>query len=49
MALDEAIVTNVVTLYDLAFPDMAVEKRGIIRALASYGRQGFDLSVTSSE
>lgn len=50
VALDEGIITNVVTLYDLAFPDKAAEKRGVVRALASkYGRQGFDLSVTSSE
>ncbi len=46
VALDEGIVLNIATLYDLAFPDSAAEKKAVLKSLASkYGRQGFDLNV----
>lgn len=48
MALDEGIVVNVATLYDLTSPDTAAEKKAVLKALASkYARQGFDLNVIS--
>lgn len=43
-ALDEGLIFNLATLYDLAFPDSAAEKKRVLRRLASkFGRQGFDL------
>lgn len=43
-ALDEGLLFNLATLYDLAFPDSATEKKHVLRRLASrFGRQGFDL------
>ncbi len=49
MALDEGVVVNVATLYDLTAPDSAPAKKGVLKALASkYARQGFDLDVISS-
>lgn len=43
-ALDEGLLFNLATLYDLAFPDSANEKKHVLRRLASrFGRQGFDL------
>lgn len=44
IALDEGLVFNLATLYDLAYPDSAAEKKRILQRLASrFGRQGFDL------
>ena len=49
MALDEGVVVNLATLYDLTSPDSASAKKGVLKALASrYARQGFDLDVISS-
>lgn len=44
IALDEGLVFNLATLYDLAYPDSAIEKKRVLQRLASkFGRQGFDL------
>jgi trafficking protein particle complex subunit 12 len=45
-SLDEGLVFNLCTMYDLAFPDEAAEKKQTLRRLASrYGRQGFNLDM----
>lgn len=45
-ALDEGLVFNLCTLYDLAYPDEATEKKKTLHRLASrYGRQGFNLDL----
>lgn len=44
-ALDEGVVFNLCTLYDLAYPDSSNEKKRVLQRLASrFGRQGFDLN-----
>lgn len=49
MALDEGIVVNIATLYDLTCPDTAPEKKAVLKALASkYARQGFDLNIVGA-
>jgi trafficking protein particle complex subunit 12 len=46
-ALDEGVVFNLCTMYDLAYPDEAANKKRVLHLLASrYGRQGFNLDVT---
>ena len=43
-ALDEGVVFNLCTLYDLAYPDTAQDKRAVIAKLAArFGREGFDM------
>lgn len=44
IALDEGVVQNLGTLYDLGYPDSAGEKRRVLQKLATrFGRQGFDV------
>lgn len=48
-SLDEGLVFNLCTMYDLAFPDEADAKKQVLHRLASrYGRQGFHLDMTLS-
>jgi len=48
IALDEGIVVNTATLYDLTSPDAASKKKKVLKSLASkYARQGFNLDVIS--
>lgn len=45
-ALDEGVVVNLATLYELTSPDTAKSKKATLKKLASkYARQGFDLDV----
>lgn len=47
--LDEGLIFNLCTMYDLAFPDEAEDKKRVLHRLASrYGRQGFNLDMTLS-
>lgn len=47
-ALDEGLVFNLATLYDLAYPDSTNDKKRVLQRLASrFGRQGFNLDVVS--
>lgn len=42
-ALDEGLVFNLATLYDLAYPDSAIEKKRVLQAICmKFGREGFD-------
>lgn len=44
VALDEGVVFNLSTLYDLAYPDNCTEKKRVLQKLAlRFGRQGFNL------
>lgn len=43
-ALDEGLVFNLCTMYELAFPDCAQEKKKTLQKLAArFGRQGFNM------
>jgi len=45
-ALDEGLVFNLCTLYDLSQPDRAKAKKVILRKLAArFGRQGFNMEA----
>lgn len=45
-ALDEGLVFNLCTMYDLAYPDEAAEKKTVLNGVAArYGRQGFNLDL----
>jgi tetratricopeptide (TPR) repeat protein len=47
-ALDEGLIFNLCTLYDLTFPDEAKAKKTILHRLATrFGRQGFNLDSIS--
>jgi trafficking protein particle complex subunit 12 len=45
-ALDEGLIFNLCTMYDLAYPDGAAEKKSVLNSVAArYGRQGFNLEL----
>jgi trafficking protein particle complex subunit 12 len=45
-ALDEGLVFNLCTMYDLAYPDEAADKKKVLLRLSSrFGRQGFNLDI----
>lgn len=45
-ALDEGLVFNLCTMYDLAYPDEAMGKKKILNGIAArFGRQGFNLDL----
>jgi tetratricopeptide (TPR) repeat protein len=48
-SLDEGLVFNLCTMYDLAFPDDATSKKKVLHQLATrFGRQGFNLESISA-
>lgn len=45
-ALDEGLVFNLCTMYDLAYPDEAAGKKTVLNGIAArFGRQGFNLDL----
>lgn len=45
-ALDEGLIFNLCTLYDLSEPSSATEKKVVLRKLAArFGRQGFNMEA----
>lgn len=45
IALDEGLAFNLSIMYDLAYPQNSLEKKGVLRKLAvRFGREGFDVN-----
>jgi tetratricopeptide (TPR) repeat protein len=49
-SLDEGLVFNLCTMYDLAYPDESTSKKKVLHQLATrFGRQGFNLESISAQ